>query len=387
MTSPRLVIATVTTLSLIGLGSVTIGTVGAATGTSAPPDGTGTAASGATAETAPSATASASSEWTQVVPGGDCECADASEFSFWVRPADPTRVVLFLQGGGACFDASTCSFTDGTYSVTADADDNPGLEPTGIFDDRPDNPFAGWSVVFVPYCTGDVHLGDNVHEYSPELTVHHKGLVNGRAAVSYLAESFPDAEQVAVVGESAGSVASPLYGGLVADALPVAAVTVFGDGSGGYPDVPGVNALIGALWGVQNDPPDWPGLVALTPEEWSFPNLWVQAGLQHPDIVMSRFDYAFDATQVFFAGLAGLDGSQLMDLMDLNEARIEGDGVTQHSYTAPGDDHTLVHKDELYAMTVDGVALVDWLDDLIAGTDVADVHCEDCQPPTPATTG
>ncbi len=153
--------------------------------------------------------------------------------------ADPTKVVFFLQGGGACFDAGSCSFTDGVFSPTADETDNPGLEPAGIFDDsRPDNPFAGWSVVFVPYCTGDVHLGDAVHQYSPELTVHHKGAVNGRAAVSYLADNFPDAEQVVVVGESAGSVASPIYGGLVADALPNAAVTVLGDGSGGYPDSP-----------------------------------------------------------------------------------------------------------------------------------------------------
>ena len=322
------------------------------------------------------------------MPGGDCECADTSEFSFWVREADPTKVLFFLQGGGACFDASTCSFTDGAYSVTADEADDPGLDPAGIFDfSAPDNPFADYSVVFVPYCTGDVHLGDNVHEYAPDLTVHHKGLVNGTAAVSYMAENFPDATQVVVVGESAGSVASPLYGGIVADAMPDAQVTVFGDGSGGYPDVPAVNALIGGLWGVQNAAPDWPGLAALTPEEWSFPNLWVQAGLEHPDIVMSRFDYAFDATQVFFTGLAGLEGSQLMQLMDQNEARIEADGVNQHSYVAPGDDHTLVHKDEFYVMDVNGEPLVDWVTDLVNGVDVPDVHCEDCEPPTPTTTG
>jgi Pectinacetylesterase len=381
----------VAALSIAGIGAV--GTAGASTGATLPPTDTAAAASSAPSpasapvESAPAGSASASA-WTQIVPGGDCECADGSEFSFWVRRADPTKVVFFLQGGGACFDAATCSFTDGVYSVTADADDNPGLDPAGVLDDsRPNNPFAGWSVVFVPYCTGDVHLGDAVHEYAPDLTVHHKGLVNGRAAVSYLADNFPDAEQVVVIGESAGSVASPLYGGLVADALPDAHVTVFGDGSGGFPDVPGVNTLIGGLWGVQNDPPPWPGLLALTPEEWSFPNLWVQAGRQHPNIVMSRFDYAFDATQEFFTGLAGLDGSQLMQLMDDNEARIESDGVTQHSYTAPGDDHTLVRKDEFYTMTVDSTALVDWVTDLVDGADVPDVHCVDCEPPTPATTG
>jgi hypothetical protein len=34
----------------------------------------------------------------QIVPGGDCQCASGGKFSFWERQADPTRVVLFLNG-------------------------------------------------------------------------------------------------------------------------------------------------------------------------------------------------------------------------------------------------------------------------------------------------
>jgi hypothetical protein len=60
------------------------------------------AAAGAACEhilPAPDATAPAvdpgseTSEWERITPGGDCECADGSEFSFWARPADPTKVV------------------------------------------------------------------------------------------------------------------------------------------------------------------------------------------------------------------------------------------------------------------------------------------------------
>src|SRR5262245_57425435 len=53
----------------------------------------------------------AASTWERIVPGGDCQCADGSEFSFFERRADPTKVVFFLDGGGACFDAETCAFT------------------------------------------------------------------------------------------------------------------------------------------------------------------------------------------------------------------------------------------------------------------------------------
>ena len=196
--------------------------------------------------------------WEKIVPGGDCACADGSEFNFWVRQADPTKVVLFLEGGGACFDPTTCSFVDSTtYDWNISPDDDPALM-SGIFDfSNPENPLADYSFVYVPYCTGDVHLGNLTHEYSPELTVEHVGMVNGTAALTYLGENFASAEQVVVVGESAGAVAAPLYGGLVSDLLPDAQVTVYADGAGAYPDEPGINTFANALWGTLESVPDW----------------------------------------------------------------------------------------------------------------------------------
>ena len=57
-------------------------------------------------------TVAADTDWEKVVPGGDCACADGSEFNFWVREADSAKVVLFLDGGGACFDPTTCAFAE-----------------------------------------------------------------------------------------------------------------------------------------------------------------------------------------------------------------------------------------------------------------------------------
>lgn len=331
-----------------------------------------------------SVAAAASGDWEQVVPGGDCQCADGAEFSFFARHADPTKVVLFFEGGGACWDGTNCAFTetdDTTYDWDIGPDDNPS-DQSGIFDlDNPENPFADWSMIFVPYCTGDVHIGNTTTEYSPDLTVQHKGRVNGDAAVSYLTDNFPDAAQVVVAGASAGSIATPLYGGLVADELPHAQVTVFGDGSGGYPDVPGVNALIGNAWGTMNAVPDWPEAEGATPETWSIPGLWIVAGTHAPNVVMSRFDYAFDETQVGFAALAGAPADELVRFMDENEANIEAAGVNQFSFTAPGDSHTLIQTDEFYSMEVGGVRLVDWLAGVVAGEEVDDVHCTECEPP------
>jgi hypothetical protein len=47
--------------------------------------------------------------WERVVPGGDCQCSDGSEFSFWVRKANPDKVLCYFRAGGACFSAETCA--------------------------------------------------------------------------------------------------------------------------------------------------------------------------------------------------------------------------------------------------------------------------------------
>jgi Pectinacetylesterase len=323
------------------------------------------------------------SEWERIVPGGDCECADVSEFYFFERRADPTKVVLFLEGGGACWDPETCAFTtEDSTTYTWNATNEDRAFRGGIFNRaNPDNPFADFTFIFVPYCTGDVHLGNVTREYSPELTVEHNGFVNGTTALTYLVENYPDATQVVVAGASAGSVAAPVYGGLVADLLPDAQVTVVADGSGAYPNDPDVNVEILGQWGVFETMPDWDVNDGLTARDWGIPQFWVQAGLHDPDIVMARFDFAYDEVQTFFMDLAGLDTSDLAASIDANESLIEAAGVVQHSYTAAGTDHVIVSDDLFYTIEVNGVTLADWVTDLIAGEDIADVACEHCQDP------
>jgi Pectinacetylesterase len=303
-------------------------------------------------------------------------------FAFWERAADPTKVVFYLDGGGGCWDATHCAFTteeSTTYDWNISADDDPA-PLGGIFDQsNPDNPLADYSFVYADYCTGDVHLGDVTREYSPELTVEHKGFVNATTALAHLVEHYPDADQVVVAGVSAGSIAAPVYAGLVSDALPDAQVTVLADASGAYPNDPDVNVEILGQWGAFDTMPDWEVNEGLTAQDWSIPRFWVQAGLHDPEIVMARFDYAFDAVQTMFMELADVDTSNLVASIDANEAAIEDAGVVQHSYTAPGDEHGILGDRTFYTMEVNGVTLVDWVEALIAGEPLDDVHCDDCE--------
>ena len=325
----------------------------------------------------------ASGDWERVEPGGDCQCADGSEFSYWTRDADPSKVVLYLQGGGACWSAETCD-PEGANEYETAIEAPPGAEPStsqGIFDFADErNPFADWSFVFVPYCTGDLFLGNATTRYTDDLTIEHKGYVDGTAALDGLAEAFPDASEVVVVGSSAGSAAAPLYGGLAADRLPDARVTVLADSSGAYPDDPGMNARLGGVWGTADAIPDWPENAGLTTADWSLPGLYVQSGHHDPDILFARHDYAYDANQAAHLTLAGVAADDLLSLIDANEAQVEAAGVDVAAYTAPGDGHLALNYDRFYTETVDGTSLVDWVTDLVAGHPGPDVHCATCGP-------
>jgi hypothetical protein len=323
------------------------------------------------------ATAPGDSAWQKIVPGGDCVCADGSEFAFWVRKADPSKVVFYLQDGGACFSAETCA-PDSELYKTAISGTGPAGEG-GIFafaDEH--NPFADYSVVFVPYCTGDVHIGNTTTTYAPGLTVHHKGYVNGTAALDHLAAAFPGATDVVVIGESAGSVAAPLYAGLVSDRFPGARITALADGSGSYPDVPRLNEII-AAWGAGSALPAWPENAGINAGQWSFPGLFVQSGRHDPELVFARHDYAYDEHQHIWYPLAGIPVEDLLSRIDANEAQIESAGVNVLNYVAPGDEHTVLTDDRFYTEVVNGEMLVEWVSRLITGEPVDDVHCADCQ--------
>ena len=62
-------------------------------------------------------------------------CADGSAFKFFVYPGDPARLLVEFEGGGACWDAATCSTSFYSRRVTMDpaAAEQAGLL-VGIYD-------------------------------------------------------------------------------------------------------------------------------------------------------------------------------------------------------------------------------------------------------------
>jgi hypothetical protein len=279
-----------------------------------------------------------------------CVCSNGSPLPIFERVADPSKVVLYFEGGGACFNAATCDPNGNpVYSVDRSYLAPRNLESLGGYFDttNPENPLADHSFVYVPYCTGDVHVGDTTTDYGNGIVIEHRGHANAVKALDYLAARYPEAEQLLVTGESAGSVPTPVVAAMASDLLPDTEIVTFGDSSGAYPDVDAITSLIGEAWGTLDAVPDWPEAANVGPSDWSFPEQYIIAGQHAPDVRFGRFDYANDEAQVFYAQLAGLAPAELVTLIDGNADRIEAAGVPLATYVAPGIKHTIASSDAL----------------------------------------
>lgn len=376
----------VASLSVLGAGCANDAATSSPTkaGAAANKDTSNKDASSTTTKVEPQSAATAENVvWQKVATASDCMCSDASEFHFWIHRGTSSRVLFYLEGGGACFTEATCGPTNPSYTRNlADEDPDRPAKPTGILDfENKANPFRDDSVVFVPYCTGDLHIGDAVHDYGNGVVIHHNGATNAGTALTAAAAVFPAAEQVVVAGSSAGSAGAPVYGGLAHDVFPKAKITVLADASGAYPGTAAVTTAIGTLWGIENALPRWPETAGEPITSWSLPQTFVQSWKHDPTITMANYNAAYDETQQQFVKLAGFPDRDLLSLIQTNNKEIEDAGVPLHTWIAPGTVHTILLRPELYTSKLDGHSLIGWVTDLLDGKNVPNVQCTECGKP------
>ena len=93
------------------------------------------------------------------------QCQDSSAFTFFAKRGSVNKLLMYYYGGGACWDTADLRRFE-TCTQTANPTP-PGLGGSGFADlTNPDNPFKDWHIIQVPYCSCDIHLGDNAVDYT-----------------------------------------------------------------------------------------------------------------------------------------------------------------------------------------------------------------------------
>jgi Pectinacetylesterase len=314
--------------------------------------------------------------WNTIKPGGDTICADGSPYSFNVKRAASDRLVLFFNGGGACWSAETCNpkAERPVYFSTASFPGNNPAGRSGIFDaTRPDNPLRKWSIVVVSYCTGDVHIGARRVTYGTgdnSFSIEHKGYRNATAALDWAFKHYPSAKSVLVTGSSAGAVAAPFYAGTVARRYPRARVSVLGDGAGAY-RAAAIPAVFRS-WGVEDIAPEW--LRTLGNRPLNVETFYKVNAIAFPRVRQVQYNAAADAVQGNFLRMLG-EQTEVEPALRANMIELSRDIPQFRSYIAPGTSHTVLGYPIFYDFAVEGVSPRRWVSDFVAGKSVNNVDC------------
>lgn len=149
-------------------------------------------------------------------------CMRGDPFRATTREGPSNDLLVFLQGGGACY-------SEFCLAVTAAP---PGIPDIDAFDRASEgNPFRDFDVAYAPYCDGSLFVGDaDVDDDGDgEPDRFHRGLANMSATLNAAKEQFPEPERVVLAGSSAGGYGTVLGVILVRSVYPDAELVVLHD--------------------------------------------------------------------------------------------------------------------------------------------------------------
>jgi hypothetical protein len=134
-------------------------------------------------------------------------CARGEQYKVFLKYRSPEKVMIGFQSGGACWSHETCS------KISPLAKQNPGrgIDSYGALraPDLQSTYMKDASMIYFPYCTGDVYTGSHVADYDG-FTIHHFGGENVRRTMAYLRDQnffdFSSVTDLVQYGSSAGAI-------------------------------------------------------------------------------------------------------------------------------------------------------------------------------------
>jgi len=321
-------------------------------------------------------------------------CISGTPYSvFSRRGSDPSRLLIFFQGGGACWS--------NFYHCTVDID---GQEPSfwssqgGVWDDNnPSNPFRTYNIVYMPYCDGSCWVGDkDVKDFAfPARDKtggwrYHRGLQNQSAGLNVAKTLFPDVGKITLAGSSAGGIGVSTFAPFLVRFLfgNTIELTVFNDAGPIMfnPSQEDVYLLTQYEWGYKKF------IVPSCQRISYFGQFFTWAGIGNEDdaphnchtidLIRWRLDNdstvrdAFyetdgDTTNRFFLGLLTKQPNDEAIFRELLVNEI-GTAVSAHvdryrRFIVSGDQsHTILQTNHFYEQRVNGVLLTEWTEHFLS---------------------
>jgi len=320
------------------------------------------------------------------------QCVHSTPYSFFAKRGTVNKLVVYYQGGGACWEQVTCGAP--TCDTSVGPSDNPNLATTGFANlSNPANPFRDWNVVFVPYCSCDIHFGDAAQDYnnanpSSPLHIEHRGFENSRAVEKWAREHFLDPDQIFVTGSSAGAYGAWFHAPLLHETWPASHFQVLADAGNGVVTQNFIDTFFPNWNFIGNIPPEFPEIAQIIQSGGGIPQYTEFVANHFPATRWAHYASAYDGGSGGQTGfynlmlnnnnLAGAvlwwEGSCAFNDVMLQQAtdtyaNIHGTTDNYRYYVGTGSRHTMWGSNKVYNDTTGGVPLlVDWVSAMLGGT-------------------
>jgi hypothetical protein len=292
------------------------------------------------------------------------------------------KLLIYLEGGGACFNGLTCSTNPGGANVNDEIATVEDLNKRIMSRSNPDNRFKDWNFVYVPYVTGDVHMGNNPSVNIPNLgPVDQKmvGYANITAIVNDLVDYAKKNEfdEIFVTGISAGGFGVYLSFIQVADAFPNVQLSAIVDSGPIFINTSlftqCFDDIINDLWKVPL-PTDIDAYVNGT-YTYKPQAIYEYMSNKYPTANFGLTSHYHDDVIRYFYGFpkAGCIGIPAIISPDeykdaLLEIKTSTDDLANWNfYYTEGTDHTFFGHSAYENTNVNGTALMDWVSDVTRG--------------------
>eukprot|EP01147_Barroeca_monosierra_P006562 gene6562-7514_t len=193
-------------------------------------------------------------------------CMDGSQAGYYIRPGsdvNSTRFVINLQGGGECADEKSCkaklktslgssNYFPRTVSSFGQYQD---------FDCNHNELLCGWTMVYIPYCSQDLHSGQIANPSPATWGLYFSGAFIVQTVLAELTRHFElsKATEVVLSGQSAGGIGIWYHLDMLSELLPNARVVGAPIAGFYFPAYPyeGINHTTSTLADFR--PQAWPG--------------------------------------------------------------------------------------------------------------------------------
>lgn len=310
--------------------------------------------------------------WEAFRPGPPTICSHGGEYAYMARTGTVNNVIVEFEGGGCCYSGLTCLGPTYTRTVSVRDELNSLKNSGGIRSQSdPRNPFLGWSHLYIPYCTGDAHMGNKTPGYG----VHHAGQVNAKAALEWLKTNVSNNPgKVFVTGGSAGSVASYVWAPKFFDMYPNSEHYHLGDSyaplfgeagyNGGLDNWDSLSSYDRRVKGM--DIGRWRDYISasnLNATARTYPKAMFASYISNRDPVQTSF-YIFEG-----CGAEKCNWKKAFrNAIALVHNGIKADNLDNYaSFVSPSNIHVITESDEMYNVVSENISFVDWLRDLVYG--------------------